>query len=312
VAAVVIFGRILRSYDLAEVIQHFEEIPAARIATAVVFVVLSYFSQTLYDYFSALSVGLRIAPAKACLAAFIGNAFTNNIGFSLVTGTSIRYRFYLAWGFSPLEIAQLIAMTKLAFCNGLFLFAGISQILDPIRLPESISLPFSPRTLGWLLILPSVLLLVWNGLSRGSILSLGRFRMVRPPESLLILQTVFSCLQFALASCVLYFLLPPDALAAAGYHGPLTFMGAFMAIKFVVMFIPVPGSLGVFEGAAVAVLTPALPDYPVLGALFAYRLLYYVLPFAIALPTFMAYELSSRKGLLASLLRRRRRARGLA
>jgi uncharacterized membrane protein YbhN (UPF0104 family) len=312
VAAIWIFGRILRSYDLAEVIQHFEEIPAGRIATAVAFVFLSYFAQTLYDYLSALSVGLRIAPAKACLAAFIGNAFTNNIGFSLVTGTSIRYRFYLAWGFSPLEIAHLIAMTKLAFCNGLFLFAGISQILDPIRLPESISLPFSPRTLGWLLILPSVVLLVWNGLSRGSILSFGRFRMVRPPESLLIMQTVFSCLQFALASCVLYFLLPPDALRAAGYHGPLTFMGAFMAIKFVVMFIPVPGSLGVFEGAAVTVLTPALPDYPVLGALFAYRLLYYVLPFAIALPTFLAYELSSRKGLLASLLRRRRRARGLA
>ncbi|MDB5050866.1 MAG: hypothetical protein JWO30_3937 [Fibrobacteres bacterium] len=306
VLALWIFGKTLHSYDMDEVVQRLGQIPWPRIALALVFVALSYGTQTLYDYLAALSVGLGIAPARAALAAFIGNAFTNNIGFSLLTGTSLRYRFYLAWGYSPLEIGQVVALAKLAFINGLFLFSGITQIIEPVRLPDSISLPFPTRVLGWLLILPTVLLLVWNGLSRGNILVLGKLRLVRPTQSLLILQIAVSCLHFAFAAGTLYYLLPAEALRAAGFHGPLTFLGTYMAIKFVVMFLPVPGNLGVFEGTTVAILTPALPAYPVLGALLAYRLVYYVLPFAVALVALTGYELSARKGFLATLLRRRR------
>jgi uncharacterized membrane protein YbhN (UPF0104 family) len=307
ILAVWVFGKTLHRYDMAEVVNRLGQIPAHRLILAVVFVALSYWTQTWYDYLAAVSVRLNVAPARAWFAAFIGNAFTNNIGFSLLTGTSLRYRFYLAWGFSALEIAQVVGLAKLAFCNGLLLFAGITQLIDPVQLPESMHLPLSPRLLGGLLLLPMAALLLWNGLSTGGTLRLGKLRLVRPSQSLLILQAAVSCLHLAFAGCVLYYLLPADALRAAGYHGPLTFLGTFMAIKFVVMFFPVPGSLGVFEGTAVAILTPSLPDYPVLGALLAFRLAYYLLPFAVALLTLAGYELSSRKGALASLLRRRRR-----
>jgi uncharacterized membrane protein YbhN (UPF0104 family) len=308
--AVVTFGRALQRYDLDEVMERLRQIPGHRMALALLFALLSYLCQTCYDYLSASSVGLGISPARACLAAFIGNAFTNNIGFSLLTGTSLRYRFYLAWGYSPLEIAQVVGLAKLAFCNGLLMFAGLTQILDPVRLPESISLPFSPRVLGWLLILPTVLLLVWNGMTRGNTLKLGKIRLIRPTQWMLGLQILFACTHFALAACTLYYLLPADALSDAGFGGPLTFLGTYMAIKFVVMFFPVPGNLGVFEGTAVTVLTPALPAYPVLGALVAYRMVYYWLPFVVALFALAGYELSSRKGVLASFLRRRRRQTG--
>ena len=63
---------------------------------------------------------------------------------------------------------------------------------------------------------------------------------------------------------------------------------------------------------ACSTVTPALPAYPVLGALLAFRLLYYVLPFALALLILIGFELSSRKGLLATVVRRRRRAGGVA
>lgn len=310
VAAVWIFGRTLNKYDMAEVVEHLRQIPVHRLVIAVFFVALSYLTQTAYDYLAATSVRLKISPARSTLAAFIGNAFTNNIGFSLLTGTSLRYRFYLAWGYSAWEIAQVVGFSKLAFTNGLFLFIGITQIIDPVRLPETFHLPFSPRIVGALMFLPTAALLFWNGISKGNTLALGRLRLNRPTQAMLCLQIGVSCLHLAFAGCVLYYLLPADALRGAGYHGPLAFLGAYMAIKFVVLFFPVPGGLGVFEGASVAILTPALPDYPVLGALVAFRLAYYVLPFAVALTTLTGYELSSRKGLLASMLRRRRRLAG--
>lgn len=306
------FGRTLQQYEMAEVVAGFRRIPGRSLAMALVCVALSYGVQTFYDFFGARSVGLTISPVRACLAGFIGNTFTNNMGFSLLTGTSLRYRFYAAWGHSVLDVAQVIALSKLAFFNGLFVFAGLSQIIAPIPLPDSVSLPLSPRLLGFLILLVPVIFLLWNGLSRGSTLTIGKITTLRPRQSMLILQIIVSGAHLAFAAGAFFFLLPADALAAAGYRGPVTFLGTFMAIKFLALFFPVPGSLGVFEGMAMALLTPALPAYPVLGALLAFRLAYYVLPFAIALLVMIGFELSSRKGLLAAVVRRRSRARGAA
>ena len=301
-----LFARTLHRYDFGEAMARLEQLPAHRIGMALLCVAASYLTQTGYDYLAAVSVGVGVSPGRAALAGFVGNALTNNIGFSLFTGTSVRYRYYLGWGFSPLQIAEVVALAKLAFANGLFLFAGLSQIIAPVRLPLEMPFAFSPRAMGFLLLLPTAALLLWNGLARGGTLALGKFRLVRPRQTLLILQIAVACVHFAFAAGTLYYLLPAEDLAAGGLAGPLAFIGTFMAIKFAVMFLPVPGNLGVFEAAGLSVLTPALPDYPVLGALLGYRLAYYILPFAVALATMAAYELSARSGLLAAMLRRRR------
>jgi len=309
VIAVWIFGRTLHRYDMDEVIDGLGKIPPHRLVLAGICAALSYLIQACYDYVGAASLRLGVSPLRSVMAAFIGNAFTNNIGFSLLTGTSLRYRFYLAWGSSTLEIAQVVVLAKLAFFNGLLVFTALTQILDPVNLPASISLPVSPRVMGGLLLLPVAALLFWNGMTKGRILKLGKMQILKPAQKTLIAQILVSCLHFAFAAFTLYFLLPQHALTLAGYGGPWAFLGPYMAIKLVVMVFPVPGSLGVWEGTAVAVLTPALPAYPVLGALVAYRLIYYVLPFAVALLIMAGYEISSRQGLLAALIGRRRQAR---
>jgi uncharacterized membrane protein YbhN (UPF0104 family) len=281
-------------------------LPGKRIALALLFMALSYACQTGYDYLAARSVHIRISPWRAGWAAFIANAFTNNIGFSLLTGTSLRFRFYLAWGNSPLQVTQFIALSKLAFANGLILFAGVAQIVAPVDLPAAIKLPFPQAVLGWLLILPTLSLLIWNGLARGDSLSIYKLKLVRPVQSLFALQIAAACMHFAFAAGTLYYALPLDALREAGFGSLFGFLGTYMAIKFVVMFVPIPGSLGVFEGASVAVLTPAIPAYPVLGALLVYRLAYYGLPFILAMLMLAGYEVISRNGLLAKVLRRNR------
>ncbi len=309
VFAIWLFARTLHRYDFGEAMARLTQLPSQRILLACLCVVASYLIQTGYDYFAAVSVGVDVTPARASLAAFVGNALTNNIGFSLFTGTSVRYRYYLGWGYSPLQIAEIIALAKLAFVNGLFVFAGLSQIISPIRLPVDLPFSFSPRVMGCALLLPTAGLLLWNGLARGGTLAVGKFRLVRPRQTLLILQIGIACAHFAFAAGTLYYLLPAADLAAGGLSGPLEFLGTFMAIKFAVMFLPVPGNLGVFEAAGMSILTPALPEYPVLGALLGYRLAYYLMPFALALLSMAVYELSARSGFLPSLLRRRRARR---
>lgn len=309
VFAVWLFVRTLHRYDFHEVMARLGQIPAHRLALSGLCVALSYGIQTVYDFLAARSVGVGVSPARAALAAFVGNSLTNNIGFSLLTGTSVRYRYYLAWGFSALQIAQVIALAKLAFVNGLTLSTGLAEILAPIHLSQGLPFSLSPRAIGFILLAPTAGLLLWNGLTRGGTLALGKFRLERPSQSMLVLQIAMSCAHFAFAAAALYYMLPEGDLRQAGYAGPVSFLGTFMAIKFASMFLPVPGSLGVLEAATMAVLTPTLPEYPVLGALLAFRLAFYVFPFAIGLLTLAAYELSAKKGLLSSLLRKRQRGR---
>src|SRR6185436_5934953 len=154
--------------------------------------------------------------------------------------------------------------------------------------------------------LPAAATLLWNRLAPGTTLRIGRVRVSRPAQTLLVLQLAAACLHLVFAAFTLYCLLPSRALAWAGFTGPLDFVSAFMAVKFAAMFIPVPGSLGVFEGAAVTLLMPALPDYPLLGGLLAYRLIYYVAPFGAALLGLVTYELGAKSGAAARWLRRRR------
>ena len=309
VFAIWLFLRTLHQYDLHEVLARLGEIPPYRLALAGLCVALCYAIQTVYDFLAARSVGMAVSLPRAALAAFVGNSLTNNIGFSLLTSTSVRYRYYLAWGFSALQIAEFITLAKLAFVNGLTLSTGLAQIFMPVHLPANLPFSLSPRAIGFILLLPTALLLLWNGFSRGGTLALGKLRLERPKQAMLVLQVAVAATHFAFAGGALYFLLPDADLRSAGYAGPLAFLGTFMAIKFAAMFLPVPGNLGVLEAASMAVLTPALPAYPVLGALLAFRLAFYLIPFAIGLATLAGYELIAGNGLLPSMLRRRRERR---
>ncbi len=302
-----LFSRTLSHYDKDEVVASLRAIPFPRIILAVGCSLLSYGVQSSYDYFGAIGIGLNIRPYRAMMAAFVGNAFTNNIGLSLFTGVGLRLRYYLAWGIPVLDTAKVIFLSKLAFLNGLFLLVGLSEILHPVVLPNSISFPLSPRILGWILILPPLGMILWNGFGKTPEFQIGKVLVRKPGQVKFLLQILMSMVHFALGAMTLYFLLPATALRAAGYEGPAYFLGAFMAVKIVVLFFPVPGSLGIWEGTAMAVLTPALPAYSLLGALLAYRCIYYFLPFLLAVLVSIGFESLSGQGLLASILKREKK-----
>ncbi len=314
--AIWIFEKTLSRYELSEVVRGFREIPASRLVLSFIFVALSYFTQSLYDWLAVASLGKGPAPlGRATLAGMVSNSLVNNMGFSWLTATSLRFRFYSAWGYRPLEIAQVVAMTKLAFFGGLAALAGMTQLASPVELPGRIGDLLPARLLGCLLLLVPVLLLFLNGRFGGESIRIGKLHLPRPGQRILILQFAVSALHLACAAVVLYLLLPQDALRTAGLSGGLAFLSAFMALKFVVLFFPIPGGLGVLEGTAVALLAPAIPAYPLLGGLLAFRILYYLIPFALALAALSIYELGFRSGLarrVGSRIRSRRTVAGRA
>ena len=111
------------------------------------------------------------------------------------------------------------------------------------------------------------------------------------------LQAATASLSFAFSALTLLFLLPGAAFAEAlNGLGTSLFISTFMAAKVGSLLLPVPGSLGVLEGTVLIMFSPFLDDYPLLGGLLAYRLLFYLAPFGAAVILLAAFEAAARLG----------------
>jgi uncharacterized membrane protein YbhN (UPF0104 family) len=109
-------------------------------------------------------------------------------------------------------------------------------------------------------------------------------RLTTPGPILTPLQIVVPAIDIALAALALYVLLPVMPI------GPVGFVGVYVVATSIGLASHVPGGLGVFEGAMVLML-PELPMEPLIAAMLAYRLIYYLGPLALATTLFAGSSL---------------------
>ncbi|MDZ7715277.1 MAG: YbhN family protein [Balneolaceae bacterium] len=113
---------------------------------------------TAYDGLGVTYIGEKLEPSKVIRAGFIGYAFSHNIGLALITGGSIRYRIYSAWGFSAIQVTQIVAFSAFTLWIGFCTVAGLALLLATPSLPNDVTIPF-----GSLRVLGSVLLVMVVG-----------------------------------------------------------------------------------------------------------------------------------------------------
>jgi phosphatidylglycerol lysyltransferase len=107
---------------------------------------------------------------------------------------------------------------------------------------------------------------------------------------LLLAQTALSCLDWAIAGSVLFAVLPHDV--GVSYSQVLSI---FLLAQVSGMASQIPGGLGVFEAVVLLLLSPAISGSAVLGALLAYRAIYYLLPLGVASTLLGAHEVIQKR-----------------
>ena len=123
----------LREYHYHDVVRHLVEIPAHRLLPALAFTILNYLIMTGYDTLALRYIRHPIAYGKIALTSFIGYAFSNNIGLSMIAGASVCYRLYSAWGLSALEITKVIIFCSLTIWLGFFTIGSIVFLFEPME-----------------------------------------------------------------------------------------------------------------------------------------------------------------------------------
>lgn len=281
----------LQKYHLKDILRYAHEIPSASLFRAVLLTAASYVLMTSYDFLALRFVNRPLSFRKIFTASFIGYAFSNNIGFSMLAGASVRYRLYSSWNLSGLEITKIIFFCSISLWLGFFTLCAGVFLFEPAILQQVVSFPYAAgNSLGMLFLVPVVLygmlLIRWKGAVsiRGIEYSVPPFRYFFP-------QIIIATLDWAMAGAILYLLFPPAV--------PLpVFLGMYLAGQLVGLVSQIPGGLGVFEAVMLLFLSGYFPAASVIGALVVYRVVFYLLPLALAALLLAAEEALQRRHLI--------------
>ena len=263
----------------------FHALTAWQIAAALGFTGASYFLLTLYDVLALRIIGRPLPYRTAALASLTSYTLSHNLGFALLTGGSARYRIYTAAGLEPAEIVRVIAVASVTFWSGVAAMAGTALIVHPAPL-QFAGLAFDPaiqRMAGGLLIAALAIGIVMLG-SGGGAISLWRWSFPRPSAGQALVQPLLAALDLAAASAALFVLVP----GAPAEQFPIFFLGYALAM-IAALVTHVPGGVGVFEAVMVAAL-PGTDQAALLAALILYRVIYYLLPLALAAVLLAVHE----------------------
>jgi phosphatidylglycerol lysyltransferase len=285
-AAAVLY-RISRGTDLDAARAAVLAIAPARLAAAAGLTAVAYLSLTLIDLLACRHAGHPLAWRRVAIGSFIGHAFTHTLGNALLVGGSVRYRLYSAWGLSTAQVATVVTFCFIGFWVGFPALAGTVLVADP---PPAAALHVpggSARAFGGLLLVAPAAWLAASALLRRP-LAWGRLRVALPPLRFTLPQVALGSTEMALRALVLWTLAPGLAIGFAG------FLGAYLLAMAAGKLSQVPGGLGVLEGTFV-LLVPSAATPAGLGALAAYRGIYYLAPLVGAAVALGGVELALRR-----------------
>jgi len=267
----------LRHIDVDKVTAAIHATPMRAVLSACVFVAAGYITLTFYDYFALRTIGRHEVPYRtAALASFTSYTIGHNLGATVFTGGAVRLRIYSGWGLGIVDVAKIAFVTGLTFWLGNIFVLGFALAYAPDAATAMTQLPaWGTRFLGLGGLLVIAGYVAWL-LPQPRILGRASWRITLPGARLTLVQIGIGILDFAAGSLAFYSLMP-----AAPDIGFAAVAVAFVAATLLGFVSHAPGSLGIFDVMMLIALTQ-LEKEELLASLLIFRLLYFVVPFAVA------------------------------
>lgn len=267
---------LLRPVHLSDIVMQMKTTPWHVLAVAFGATALGYTALVGYDFWALQYLEKKLPLRVVGLGGFLGYAFGNTIGISVLSGGAVRYRIYSAFGLNAFEVAALASYIAIAMGTGLTLVGVFALALHPSALTAL--LPLSEGAVRALALLGgggTVALLYGLSVS-GKALRFRRFELSMPRPRILTGQMVVALFDSSCAALTLYVLLPPGA------PDFVTFMAIYATATMVGVLSHVPGGVGVFETVVMAAMPAETRVGDIAAALLMFRMIYYLVPFAIA------------------------------
>jgi uncharacterized membrane protein YbhN (UPF0104 family) len=277
VAAVVLYRK-LHNINVSKVLSAMATVEYRDVAIGALFVAGGYFTLTFYDLFALRTIGRKDVPYRiAALAAFTSYSVGHNVGASVFTGGAVRYRIYSAWGLDAVEVAKLCFIAGLTFWLGNATVLGFGFAYHPQAASEIDQMPiWLSRSLG---IAALAVLFAYVGWVWRTPRVIGRqtWEVRLPSGPLTLLQIFIGIVDLSCCALAMYMLVPNEP-----HIQFIDVAVIFIAATLLGFASHSPGGLGVFDAAMLIALWEFDAE-ELLAGLLIFRLLYYILPFTLAL-----------------------------
>src|ERR1700726_191025 len=276
----------LRHIEVDQVGEALKQTEPSSIALAALFVAAGYFTLTFYDLFALRAIGRTDIPYRInALAAFTSYSIGHNVGASVFTGGAVRYRIYSAWGLNAIDVAKICFLAGLTFWLGNAAVLGLGIAYHPEAAASIDQLPvWLNRLLAMGIILALVTYVVWVWMQPRSV-GRGPWTVVLPGGPLTLLQIAIGIVDLGFCALAMYVLVPDEP-----NLGFIVVAVIFVSATLLGFASHSPGGLGVFDAAMLVGLWQ-MDKEDLLAGMLLFRLLYYIIPFAISLVILGAREL---------------------
>ncbi len=284
--AFLLLYRMLQHYSFDEIRSLLRAIPFRHLFLAFLCAAASYLCLTGFDTLGVISLGRSLPYRRIAFASFVSLSMGHNIGFAGLSSGSFRYRYYSRWGLSMEEVAKIILFCGVTVGLGLITLAGIALIVDPADASVLLqSDAENVRVAGALILLLPVAYALLSVFLRQR-LTLWRWSFELPRLCLALPQIMIGTLNFVFVSGCLHQLL--SAFADIAFFQSVT---AFVLANTAVLMTHVPGGLGVIETTVAYI----VPNAASIGALVAFRCIYFLIPLLLGTTLLIIGELVFRR-----------------
>lgn len=270
----------LKGLDTARILAAMAAKSTLQIALATLCVIGAFCTLTFYDYFALKTIDKKHVPYRiAALSAFTSYTIGHNIGATVFTGGAIRFRIYSDYGLNAIDVAKICFISGLTFWLGNTFVLGIGMLWHPQAasaidlLPNAIN-----RLIGLGCLAGIAAYLVWLSVGdKRRELGQNGWKVVLPSSRLTLIQIAIGVIDLGFCALAFYLLMPEAP--------SIDFVS--LAVVFILATLlgfasHAPGSLGVFD-AAMLVALPQFRQEELVATVVMFRILYFMIPFAVAI-----------------------------
>lgn len=280
--------RYARGVDWAQVKQSLLELPRHVLMVALFFAVGCHLVYSMLDLVGRHYTGHGLSKRKVMQVSFTSYAFNLNLG-SLVGGIGFRYRLYSRLGLRPGQITRIVTMSMITNWLGYILLGGIVFTFAPLELPPNWKIDSEGlRLLGVALLGVTAAYLTLCARSRTGKFKVRGHEMIVPSVRMAMAQYAISCAHWMAMAAIIWVLLQ-------GRIDYATALSVLLIAAIAGVITHIPAGLGVVEAVFIALLSHRIPEHELLGALLAYRALFYILPLVAGALLYLKVEVRARK-----------------
>ncbi|MGB3291142.1 MAG: UPF0104 family protein [Burkholderiaceae bacterium] len=281
---VVMLGMAATRVEWVKVLDAVDAMPGRALWLAGLIAAASYMVYGGFDVLGKLYTGHELAWWKSLAVGCISYAFTMSLG-APVGGVGLRLRLYGRMGLKQGIILRVMAFSLASNWMGYMVLSGVVLAAGAVSLPTE----WNPgegalRAVGVLMVVAALAYPGVCGFSKVRSRTVWGHEIDLPPPGVALTQLAIGALNWMLIAAVIYMLMQQKVA-----YAPV--LGALLISAIGGVLVRIPGGLGVIETVFMTLLaSPSLSRYEILGAVLAYRAVYYIVPLLLAGVLYLAIE----------------------